>query len=151
MTQTIRLYPVDATNIDAVLELKVMKEQETFVASTAKSLAYAYAFKEFTTPYAIYSDKQLVGYLSVIFDVEEQLYTLWHFLIDKTYQGQGYGKQALTEILRLIKHKTNRKSDSLALTVEEENLSARNLYESTGFYNTNQRDEDEELIYMYDF
>lgn len=151
MAQTIALQPVDATTIDAVLDLKVMKQQEAFVASTAKSLAYAYAFREVTTPYAIFSGNQLVGYLSVIFDTEEQLYTLWHFLIDKTYQGQGYGKQALAEIIKVIKQENNRKSDTLALTVEEENHVARKLYESMGFYYTNQRDEDNELIYRYHF
>ena len=151
MKQTILLKPVDTTNIEAVLALSVSKQQEKFVASTAKSLAYAYVYSIATTPYAIYLDTQLIGYCSVIFDSEEQLYNLWHFLIDTNYQAQGYGKRALKEILHLIKYQKNRQANALALTVEEENSIARRLYESMGFYYTNLKDEDHELIYRYNF
>ncbi|KRN57853.1 GNAT family N-acetyltransferase [Carnobacterium divergens] len=81
-------------------------------------------------------------------DTDEQCYTIWHFFIDKTYQGKGYGKEAIKRVIDLIEKEPPLKTNKIALTVEDENTVAKKLYESVGFYDTNERDEDNEIIMM---
>ena len=54
-------------------------------------------------------------------------------MIDKKYQGKGYGKEALKQIIDFIKIYPLGKTDYCWLSYEEENEVARNLYISMGF------------------
>ena len=91
----IKLEEITADNLEDVLKLKVSKNQENFVSTTAYSLAQAYVYQENAYPFAIYADDILVGFIMFGFYESRNQYTLWKFLIDKCHQNKGYGKTAL--------------------------------------------------------
>ena len=59
----VQLKPVTQENLGAVLELKVAENQETFVSSTAESLAQAYVYTDTAFPFAVYDDGNPVGFI----------------------------------------------------------------------------------------
>ena len=68
-------------------------------------------------------------------------------MIDKKYQGRGYGREALRLVLDYIATKPFGDSDRIALTCNRDNSAALKLYESMGFSATGQEYDDEiELI-----
>lgn len=132
--------------VDDVLKLKIAKEQKGFVAPNRDSMIDAYfavteeKFPVF--PFGIYLGKKPVGFLMIGYDVPwaEQYYGLprgyyyiWRFMIDKRYQGNGYGKQALKLALDFVRTFPCGKADCCWLSYEPENETARNLYRSFGF------------------
>ncbi|MHC5373524.1 GNAT family N-acetyltransferase [Enterococcus sp. LJL120] len=147
MTQAnITLTPVTTENIDQILALTVQKSQEGYVASTCKSLAYAYVMRDFVNPYGIYLAEELIGYVSIIFDEEDQMYNIWHFLIDGRFQGKGYGRLALLATLEIVREKAQGLTEILALSVEPDNQAAIHLYETAGFYKTGEIVEGESVM-----
>lgn len=142
----IYLKPVDTTNIEQILKLKVKDKQQTFVATTCKSLAYVYVNREFANAYGIYSGNDLIGYVSIILNKEDKTYDIWHFFITEIHQGKGYGSKALDTILDMIRKKIPEYISTVTLGVELENHLAIKLYKSRGFVDTGERDEDNEMV-----
>jgi len=61
-------------------------------------------------PYAIYADSVMVGFIMYGFlkqgideAYDENCYYLWRFRVDKIHQSKGYAKQALTQLLEIIR------------------------------------------------
>lgn len=54
-------------------------------------------------------------------------------MIDKKYQGQGFGKEALRLAIEFVKTFPAGKSEACWLSYEPENEGARNLYLKAGF------------------
>ena len=63
----------------------------------------------------------------------ENYYYIWRFMIDKKYQGQGFGKEALRLTLEYIKTFPAGKAEACWLSYEPENVVARKLYSQAGF------------------
>nr|WP_267887012.1 GNAT family N-acetyltransferase [Floricoccus penangensis] len=150
-SKDIELVEVDNSNIDDILELTVKEEQKNFVADVPRSLAYVYANREEARAYGIYVGKELIGYASISYIAERMMYTIWHFFIDSNFQGKGYGKRVLQELITYIKVLSVNLTNKMCLTVEEENILAIGLYESLGFVNTYERDEEDEFIMIYEW
>ncbi|WP_310735650.1 GNAT family N-acetyltransferase [Paenibacillus thiaminolyticus] len=68
------------------------------------------------------------------------------FQIDKSYQGKGYGKLALRRIIDFIRE-NHPLCRLISLTVEQDNKAAQRLYESIGFVNQQENNQDGEVIY----
>ena len=85
----------------------------------------------------------MVGYVMVIYDYDEEVYNIWHMMIDRGEQGNGYGKAAFAAVLDYIRTKPFGKSDRILLTCNRENPTALGLYKSFGFCPTGNEDEDE--------
>lgn len=85
----------------------------------------------------------MVGYLMVIYDYDEETYNIWHMMIDSDYQGNGYGKGALQEVLRYIASKPIGSSATVLITCNPENEIAYKLYRQIGFIETGRSDGDE--------
>ena len=66
-------------------------------------------------------------------------------MIDKAYQGKGYGKEAVKLALDFINTLPCGKAEYCWLSYEPENVVARKLYGSYGFAETGEMD-GEELI-----
>ena len=96
----IKLKEIKADNLEDVLKLKVSKNQENFVSTTAYSLAQAYVYRGNAYPFAIYADDTLVGFIMFGFYELRNQYTLWKFLIDEKYQNKGYGNFFSHQFLR---------------------------------------------------
>ena len=132
--------------VDEVLDLKVAKDQKGFVARNKDSIIDAYFAitedKIQVFPLGIYFGKKPVGFVMFAYNVPwEKLYYgeskgwyyIWRFMIDKRYQGKGYGKEALKQVIDFIKTDPCGKADCCWLSYEPENKAARELYLSFGF------------------
>ena len=140
---SITLQRVDASNFIACFDLKLHSGQEKFVSHPVRSLAQAYVYYSQCTPFAVCRDGQVIGYLMVIYDYDEEVYCIWHLMIDKEYQGKGYGRAAMELALPYIRAKPFGDSNRVLLTVNPENRTACGLYRALGFSETGRSDEDE--------
>lgn len=154
----IRLEKVDGRNVQDLLKLKVSDDQSSFVASNNISIVEAYTAitgNGYAFPFGIYEDNKPVGFLMIGYDVDDYWddapeiakgnYNLWRLMIDKTYQGKGYGKEAVRLALDFINTFPCGAADYCWLSYEPENEIARKLYSSFGFNETGEMD-GEELI-----
>lgn len=130
----IKLKEIKADNLEDVLKLKVSKNQENFVSTTAYSLAQAYVYRRNAYPFAIYADDTLVGFIMFGFYESKNQYTLWKFLIDEKYQNKGYGKIALLLGIEHMKKQHDMKEIYTGIAID--NHVAEYLYQSVGFQAT---------------
>ena len=145
----ISLQPVDESNFMDAFQLKLAPEQEAFVSNPVRSLAQAYVYRSQCQPFGIFALDRMVGYVMVIYDYDIPEYDIWHMMIDRDFQGRGYGKAALGKCLEYIRTKPFGSSNRVALTCNRDNSAARRLYEAFGFRPTGAEDEDEiELALM---
>ena len=91
----------------------------------------------------------MIGYVMVIYDYDIPEYDIWHMMIDESMQGQGYGSEALDQVIEYIKTKPFGDSDRIALTCGKKNSLAKKLYERKGFSATGNEDEDEIEMVKY--
>lgn len=137
------LKKIDESNFLDAFQLKSGQGQEKFVSNPIRSLAQAYVYYNQCTPFGIYADDTMVGYVMVIYDYDIEEYDIWHLMIDEKYQHNGYGEKAMQKCLAYIKTKPFGTSDKVVLTCHKENLSALRLYHKLGFKETGNVDEDE--------
>jgi diamine N-acetyltransferase len=150
---TITLVQVNADNWRDTLQLSVHPEQLRFVAeySPIAAIALAKAFIRphdmIWIPYAIYADEQLVGFIELACKPEsENRYWLYHFFIDRSQQGKGYGKQALNAFIQMVRE-TYARCRELRLSVHPDNVAAVRLYSHLGFQPTGEAFDNGELVY----
>ena len=154
----IRIEKVNGKNVWDLLKLKVSDEQRNFVASNDISIIEAYTAitgNGYAFPFGIYEEDKPVGFLMIGFDVDDYWedapavakgnYNLWRLMIDKAYQGRGYGKEAVRLALEFIKSFPCGAAEYCWLSYEPKNESAQKLYSSFGFAETGDMD-GEELI-----
>lgn len=139
----ITLQKVDESNFIACFDLKLAEGQEKFVSHPIRSLAQAYVYYKQCTPFAVCRGGEVVGYVMVIYDYDEETYNIWHLMIDRAHQGKGYGRAAIGLALAYIRTKPFGDSNRVLLTVDPENHTACSLYRSLGFSETGRSDEDE--------
>ena len=85
------LKQVDEDNFIDPFNLKLASGQEAYVSHPIRSLAQAYAYRNQCTPFGIYHEDKMVGYVMVIYDYDIPEYDIWHMMIDASEQGHGYG------------------------------------------------------------
>ena len=145
----IRLEKINGKNVWDILKLTVSEDQKHFVASNDTSIIEAYVAiigNGHAFPFGIYDDETPVGFLMIGFGTDDFWndapkiaqgnYNLWRLMIDKTYQGKGYGKQALKLALDFIKTFPCGKADYCWLSYQPNNKVAAQLYASFGFIKT---------------
>lgn len=138
----LRLAPVDDTNRASVLGLALSPEQVNFVASNGSSLDEASQDLD-AQPRAIMIGEQVVGFLMYDAAVDDDEATIYRFMIDRAYQGNGFGKTALRALLDEIGQLAHVKR--ISICYEPDNEGARHLYRSAGFVEQG-LDEDGEMI-----
>lgn len=136
------LCEVTRENWRVALNLAVYSEQQRFIADyvpiAAIALAKAYVRPGglVWVPYAFYIDATMIGFSELAYEPgSAENYWVFHFFIDRRYQGQGYGKKALRLFLEFIKEQ-HVQCRSIQLTVHPENERAHQLYRSIGFQPT---------------
>jgi len=131
-----------------VLILSLKKGRKNLYPIQSGGLAQAYVHYHQCTPFGIYAEEEMVGYVMVIFDYDENTYNIWHMMIDKNHQNKGYGKRAFGEILNYILSKPFGESDTILISCNPQNKIAYNMYCNLGFMQTGRSDGDEvELSY----
>ena len=136
------LCEINEENFRDTFKLKVSEEQKHFVAPAEFMLSRAYVYRETAEPLVIYNDNEMIGYL-LIREYEDN-YCIDQFMIDKRYQGKGYGKKAMKLVLEKLRKE--RKYEKISLCYCEGDDAARNLYEGLGFNHTGEADEDEIIM-----
>lgn len=139
----ITLQKIDENNFLDAFHLELKAGQERFVSHPIRSLAQAYVYYHQCTPFGIFAEGKMVGYVMVIYDYDLMEYNIWHMMIDKGCQGCGYGKAALQRCLEYIGQKPFGDSNRVVLTCHRENAAAMALYRQVGFAETGNEDEDE--------
>ena len=152
----LHIKPVNRCNTAEILALSVGNDQTAFVASNQTSLDEAqtaisgggHAF-----PFGIYEGDLPVGFLMIGYSTDEHWesppviaegnYNLWRLMIDKRFQGNGYGKQALQLALNFIRQWPCGKAAYCWLSYYPKNSVAKSLYHSFGFLETEETDGDE--------
>ena len=145
----VTLAKIDESNFLDAFHLELGEGQERFVSHPIRSLAQAYVYRNQCTPFGIYHEDKMVGYVMVIYDYDIPEYDIWHMMIDASEQGRGYGRAALQQVLEYIKRKPFGDSNRVVLTCNKDNTNALALYQNMGFELTGNDDEEEvELALM---
>jgi len=152
----IRLEKINANNVWKILKLEVEDFQKDFVATNTESIVEAYTTtiaNGVAIPFGIYNDDEPVGFAMLAYGVDDSYeeypsiakdnYCIWRLMIDKKYQGKGYGRKAIELLIDYVKTFPFGKADYLYLSYEPENTLAKKLYASFGFKETGEMDGDE--------
>ena len=157
----LKLKKINRKNIGDILKLEVFDNQKSFVAPNNISIIEAYlAIVEnghvFT--FGIYNDDAPVGFLMIGFDVNSDdgeapkiakgNYNIWRFMIDKKFQGMGFGKKAMNLALEFVNTFPCGTAKYCWLSYENDNNIARQLYKSVGFLETDEKDGEEIVAIM---
>ena len=138
---TVTLREITGDNVRAVTKLDVAPSQKAFVAPNAVSLAqYAVAEKAWTR--AVYADDTLVGYVLLADDEGEAYrYYLWRFMIDRRYQGMGFGAAAMELIIEYVRSQPG--AEGLATSYVPLTGGPGEFYHRLGFVDTGNEDDGE--------
>ena len=147
---------INRKNVGEILKLEVFDNQKKFVAPNNISIIEAYiAFTENNDVFifGIYNDDAPVGFLMIGFDVNSDdegapriakgNYNIWRFIIDKKFQGKGFGKKAMDLALEFVNTFPCGTAKYCWLSYESDNDIARQLYQSAGFVETDEKDGEE--------
>lgn len=141
----VTLRGVTEENMWDICSLKTTKEQENYVAPNPYSLAQA-RFSDNAWYRAIYADETPVGFMMVHEQPNRGQYYLWRFLMDYRYQGKGYGKEAMHQLIERIKQ--NPKATSLSLSCVPGEGGPEKMYLNMGFAATGEMDGDEQVMIL---
>ena len=154
----LKLKKINRNNIEEILKLEVFDNQKSFVATNNSSIIEAYiAITEnndvFT--FGIYKGNTPIGFLMIGYDVNSDgegapeiakgNYNIWRLMVDKKFQGKGFGKKAMNLALEFVNTFPCGTVKYCWLSYEAENDVTRQLYSSFGFVETGEKD-GEELI-----
>lgn len=122
--------------------LSVEESQKNYLASNIGILARGYVYRDSRAKViGIAVDEKPIG-LAMVRDMNDEpaCYELQQFMIDKNYQGAGYGFEALNLILEGLKKE--QKYDCVEVCVKMEDVQAIHVYEKAGFVDTGYIDDD---------
>ena len=147
---TITLHEITEQNVQAVVALRTSPAQERFVATVAYSIWEAEGqTNDHPWLRAIYADDRPVGFVMVAWDVVPDPphtngpFFLWRLLIDHEHQGKGYGRQAVEQVMDLIRAAGG---TELLTSYVEGNGSPLGFYSKLGFVPRGDVDPDGEII-----
>ncbi|MBR5739709.1 MAG: GNAT family N-acetyltransferase [Firmicutes bacterium] len=137
----IRLAEITEDNWLDAANLSVRDDQRGFVASAVGILARGYVYRDCGgRVYVIESDGTIVGLaLTREFTDEPLGYDLQQLMIDRRFQGRGYGSEALGMILDELRSEGH--YDHVEVCVKKDDAAAVHLYEKHGFKDSGYVDE----------
>ena len=134
--------PVTKDNWKDLIRLKVREDQTHFVAPNLYSIAEGQFGDDYEGhwdlhPFGIYDDGGTpVGFLMYGFNFEhpKQQAFIIRLMVDEKYQGKGFGRFGLQKMLENFR--ADERIQTVRISYEPENESARKLYASLGFEET---------------
>lgn len=133
--------PVTPDNRAQILDLQIMPEQRGYIESVAECLAEADQNRRWR-PVGLFDRETLVGFAMYGYFFWEYFPhgRLWldRLLIDARFQGQGYGRSAVSHLLERLSREWPKKP--VYLSVIHGNDRAVRLYESFDFHFTGEKD-----------
>jgi diamine N-acetyltransferase len=139
----ITLREITKDNWRECVDLKVGPGQEKFVAPNLFSIAEA-KFEPEWRPLAIYRGETMVGFTMYGRDERDGSYWIIRLMIDAAYQGRGYGRAAMIEVIRQLKEKPDCRE--IRISFVPENKAAEQLYLNLGFERTGWIEEGEVVL-----
>ncbi len=139
----VSLREVTADSLRSILRLKVGPQQEQFVADNAVSIAEAH-FEPKAWFRAIYAGETPVGFVMLYDDVEKPEYFLWRYMIDRRYQGMGFGRQALRQVIDYVRGRPG--ATEMLLSYVPAEGSPEPFYARLGFANTGAVEDGENVM-----
>ena len=152
----LRLEKINGKNVWEILRLEVFDNQKEFVAANDISIIEAYVAitsNGHAFPFGIFDGETPVGFCMIGFGTDDSWddappvakdsYNIWRFMIDRRYQGKGYGKAAMKLVLDFINTWPCGPSAVCWLSYEPENRTAKALYAGFGFQETGEWDGNE--------
>lgn len=115
---------------------------EEFVASNALSIVQA-LFEKTWIAKAIEHDGILIGFVMYGFNKSENFYELCRIMIDKRFQGNGYGSEAIKMAIHDMIQAYDCKE--IYLSTDPDNNKAMKIYEKLGFVKTGRVIDGEDL------
>ena len=146
--EEISLRPLTIENWEDAIHLHVRKDQKHFVASNVYSIAEAH-FNPELTPMGIYAGEKMVGFLMTGLERGRDRWWLMRLMIDERHQGKGYGREALRQVIGLMRQTPG--CDRIYLSYEPQNITAEMLYKSFGFRATGEMEDGEKVVVLEDF
>ena len=145
-----RLVRIDRNNWEKVAGLTTNADgmptlHEEFLASNAYSLLQA-RFEGGWDTRAIEEDGEIVGFTMYGFNCTDGFYEICRLMIDRRFQGRGFGRRALRLITDEMKKIPGIRE--IYISAEPENGRALRLYRSEGFTDTGSFLEGETLLVM---
>ena len=98
----INLREITSKNLKSIIDLNVKEDQKDYVASNSVSIAQGHYSKSAWFK-GIFNDDRPVGFVMLDLIGEENKCFLWRFMIDRKYQGKGFGKIALTQVIDFVR------------------------------------------------
>ncbi|MCL2854073.1 MAG: GNAT family N-acetyltransferase [Defluviitaleaceae bacterium] len=155
----INLQPISWDNYVAVCQLQVEEHQKGFLAPNYASLAEAYlelAAGDDGEPFTVFTicnDDEVVGFAMIYYLPSgkksyaggdgESCYYLSRFMLDKRFQGCGFGKVAMALIIEYVKTRPLGEAGSFYTSFKPENEVMRKFIAACGFVETGKINEDE--------
>jgi diamine N-acetyltransferase len=144
----VSLRPITDSNREAVETLRVSPAQEQFVSSVVESLEEAAEEPGGRAVYwAVYADETPVGFVMISDEVDGPEYIahyLWKLLIDRRYQGRGFGTATLDLIVDYFSGRPD--VDALWTSAGQGEGSPITFYEGYGFERTGEIVFDDEVL-----
>lgn len=143
----IKLHKINPELEQECIQLSVSAGQMNLVASNADSLVHA-TNEPTSVPYGIFNDEEMVGF--ILFDNEaytDGYYWILRFMIDERFQGKGYGKAAIKEVIKMLS--THEDCTQIRVSHIPINLAANKLYKSVGFTETGEFEDNGDIILAY--
>lgn len=124
-----KLVKLSKSNFWDAMNLSVAEEQQEFVLDAKASVAMALMYPT-KRGFAQMEGNRVVGLLVVDVDHKNSYYNIDIIIIDKKYQGRGYGKHMLNWAVDYLK---NEGAKTLKIGVSRYNHGAKKIYLSAGF------------------
>jgi diamine N-acetyltransferase len=127
-----------------------------FVSPNALSLAQAH-YDPWWEPLGIYANERMVGFVmhgrwpaagvpSYYCEAPVGVDCILRFMVDGRYQRQGYGREALVQVIERIRQRPQARA--IHLSYEPSNLAAAALYTGLGFRPTGRLIDDEVEVWL---
>ena len=151
----ITIKPIDilSEEMPTCIALEVHPEQRNYVADNATSLAQAYDENKnhaetgegaIAVPYAVYENDQMVGFAMYgyffpyideedAYDNHNPVYFFWRLFIDKNHQRRGIGKEAVRQVMDIIKQKPQGDAPYCYTSYAPDNIGSKTTFANYGF------------------
>ena len=114
--------------------------QSHMVAPNSMSIAEAY-FEPRAWFRAIYAGEKPVGFIMLYDNPEEPVYFLWRLMVAAPYQGHGFGRRAVEQLIDYVK--TRPGATELVVSCGEGEGSPEGFYHKLGFRRNGKMYDDE--------
>ena len=137
----LKLVEISEQNWSDYAVLTVSEEQKGFLDSSIGIIARGYVYRCCRARVIGIADDDTAIGLALVKDLDEEpaCYDLQQFMIDRRYQGKGYGTDALRLIISDLEKE--RQYGCVEVCVNKKDSAALRVYEKNGFIDTGYVDE----------